>query len=96
MNPRPVLSSGTTGAIHEYLVTVDLLKKGYHVFRATSPSCECDLAILKDKVLSRVEVTTGNRTTTGKLYYPRHPSHLYDILAIVVNSEGIIYVPEEF
>lgn len=31
--------SGTVGAIHELIVATDLLKRGYHVFRAMSPAC---------------------------------------------------------
>ena len=42
------ITCATIGAISELMVSADLLKKGYEVFRAVSPSCSCDLAILRD------------------------------------------------
>lgn len=60
---------GTVGAIGELRVSVDLLAKGHEVFRALSPSCSCDLAILKDGKLLRIEVRTASECTDGRLYY---------------------------
>src|SRR5690242_10258699 len=48
--PQVQLSSGTAGTVGELFVTVDLLKRGYHVFRAVSPSCPCDLIALRDGI----------------------------------------------
>ena len=61
-------NTATTGAISELRVAVDLLAKGYDVFRALSPSCPCDLAILKDGKLLRIQVRTGAISPSGKLY----------------------------
>ena len=91
---RRLLSSGTTGAVHEIEVAADLLKREYHVFRSMSPSCPCDLICMKDDVSFRVEVTTGNRSKSGNISHPKiYVPKTWDILAIVVNDE-IIYVPE--
>jgi hypothetical protein len=49
------LSTGTVGAISELRVCADLLAKGYEVFRAVSQSCSCDLAILKNQKLTRID-----------------------------------------
>lgn len=59
------LPTGTVGAIGEYRATVDLLLKGYEVFKATSPTCSCDLVILRDGKMRRIEVRTAyeNKTT---------------------------------
>jgi hypothetical protein len=92
------LASATVGALGELLVAADLLIRGYEVFRAISPSCSCDLAILKDGKLLRVEVRTGYRTTVdpdaiaiGK----KQGTHRADILAVVVHSPTRIrYEPE--
>lgn len=59
--PKP-----TVGAMSEMLVCTDLLKEGYHVFRAVSPACPCDLIALKDETV-RVEVKTGWSTPEGAL-----------------------------
>lgn len=88
------LPTGTSGAISELRVCCDLLAHGFEVFRAVSPSCSCDLAILRDGRLLRIEVRTGyvhkfsgkqstNRPkTTGK----------FDLLAIAY-AEKVVYEP---
>ena len=95
INRRPGdLQSGTVGAIHELEVACDLLRMGYEVFRAMSPSCSCDLAILKDGKLLRVEVTTGYRAASGRIQHPHaNRAHRYDIVAIIVQGR-IVYQPE--
>lgn len=90
------IPSGTVGAINELRVSVDLLTRGYHVFRSLSPACICDLVIVVDHRAFRIEVTTGHHTRDGKLQYPRHDEFRYDVLAVVL-PEVIIYftdVPE--
>jgi hypothetical protein len=88
------INRSTVGAISELIVCVDLLAKGYEVFRAVSPACSCDLAILKDKQLLRVEVKTGYKNVvSGKLLYPKNNLQPHDILAIVVNANNITYFP---
>jgi len=87
------LSSGTVGAINELRASVDLLRRGYSVFRALSPACPCDLVLLRNGDVFRVEVTTGHNSSNGRLYYPKKDPQLYDILA-VVTSDSIIYFTE--
>lgn len=60
------LPSGTKGAMGEYLVCVDLLNKGYEVFRSVSPNTSCDLVILKDGKLRTLEVKVGKQRKTGE------------------------------
>lgn len=96
-NP-PILrgkTSATTGAISELRVAVDLLAKGYDVFRALSPSCPCDLAILKDGKLVKMEVRTSFISVSGKPYKTidhRDDTNNIDIYAWVL-PDRIIYEP---
>lgn len=96
---RPAIPASTTilpnitGTIHELKVAIDLLEKGYEVYKALSSLAHCDLAILKNKQLLLVEVTTGYRTTKGKLHFPKKIRRGYDILAVVIRGEGIVYFP---
>jgi len=83
------LPTGTIGAMSELRVATDLLSKGYEVFRALSQSCSCDLAILQNDKLLRVEVKTGN-VRKGKLYCPNMDNGKHDILAIVDPINGQI------
>lgn len=89
-------SRATTGAISELRVSVDLLSKGYNVFRALSPNGPCDLAVLRDDKLLRIEVRTTYISYTGKPYKTKNkkddPNNI-DHYAWVLPNE-IIYEPE--
>ena len=81
------------GAVSEMRVTIDLTERGYEVFKSINPSCSCDIAILKNGSLLRVEVTTGRFKPNGGLLYPNHAKDNFDILAIVLPSGEINYIP---
>lgn len=87
------LSTATRGAVSELRVAVDLLERGYEVFRALSPSCSCcDIAILKDGKLLRVECRTGSYLKSGKHYHTTQNIRA-DVLAVIL-PDKIIYAPE--
>jgi hypothetical protein len=89
----PGICAGTVGAYSELLTTADLLSRGFDVFRAVSPACSCDLSIVRDHKMWRVEVTTGYRYK-DKLSHGKKPSPKYDLLAVVVTLTGeITYFP---
>jgi len=88
------LATGTVGAMHEYLVQYDLMRRGYTVFRAASGHCPCDLLLLlPDNSCVRVEVRTGHyyRDT---LHFPSGPKDegRQDMYAIVAGAARIHYV----
>ena len=94
-NPNPVkfasnVSVGTKGAIGEYAVCVDLLRQGWEVFKAVSPSCSCDLIIQNKDGAKRVEVRTGRTNLYGTVNTVR--KHKADVLAIVLRDK-IVYEP---
>lgn len=92
-HPFSGLSTGTVGAAGELLATVDMIAKGYEVFRAVSPSTSCDLIALKDGKLYRVEVRTGLPSTNGTINYPKKNIRA-DMVAIVSHQKDktqIIY-----
>lgn len=89
------LPSGTVGAIGELRICVDLLTRGYHVYRSVSPSCPTDLAIMHQGKLYGIEVVTGYVSLKGKLchnkIYIKNPQ--FDIVAIVLKNGDITYEP---
>jgi len=94
MNPFGIdRDTATVGAMHELVVSIDLLKRKYHVFRALSPSAACDLVIIKGGKFLRVEVTSGHRNNSGKISWPDHDASNYDIVAVVIAGE-IHYYPQ--
>lgn len=96
LNPSyPGVARNSVGAAHELLVCCDLLLKGHSVFRSVSPSASCDLAVLVNDKLCRVEVTTSYRTPKGVTYpnSKKDERHKFDVLALVLRTREIIYVP---
>lgn len=97
MNPRlNLISTGTVGAMHELVVCVDLLRRGYEIFRAVSPSCSCDLVALCNGKSVRIEVRTGYANKSGGFTWTNQGRdvHKYDVVAVVLHAGGIKYLPE--
>ena len=90
------VSTMTSGAIHELRVAVDLMSRGYAVFRALSPHSPCDLiAYLPGRVPLRVEVRSAHRSPyTGVVQRPARmgEDHRFDVLAMVLLND-IVYDP---
>ncbi len=55
------MNTSDRGAISELAVAVDLMYRGFEVFRALSPASSCDLIIYRDGKALRVEVKTDRR-----------------------------------
>lgn len=89
---HPNICAGTVGAIGELKVGVDLLSRGFAVFRALSPACFCDLIITKGGQTHSVEVRTGYRLKSGALTYATHSTDKADFFAVVL-KDSIEYVP---
>ncbi len=92
---RSGLSSGRVGAIHEFIVCADLLKRGLSIFRAVSPSEHFDLAVCRAGIhpIYRVEVTTGYSSSSGRLMHPKIKkigSGSFDLLAIVSRNNPVV------
>ena len=87
---------GNVGALSELLISADLFKRGYSVFRSLSPNAPCDLIILKNNHLLKVEVkTTYHSLYTNKITTPFKANRKFDVLALVVIKKNlIIYKPE--
>jgi len=77
-------------------VAADLLMRGFHVFRALSASCPCDLYAFRDGGGHlRIEVRTAYQRLDGnQIYVNRTPrrTYGYDLLAAVL-PDRIIYAP---
>jgi hypothetical protein len=88
--PYPGLTTTTVGDIGEYRVGVDLLKKGYDVFKSMCGNGWADLIVAVDRKLSTVGVRTGYRKA-GTVWYNKRDLET-DIVAVVLPDE-IIYIP---
>jgi Holliday junction resolvase-like predicted endonuclease len=98
LNPYVKLcSTGKIGAMSEMLVCVDLMKRGFEIFRAVSQCCSCDLIALRGGKALRVEVKTGYRTKSGdcvKSLRKKAAQSPHDLLAAVwLDNHEIKYHP---
>lgn len=98
MNPKTAaaqLANNTVAEMNEMRVTLDLLSRGYEVYRAAVAGMQCDLYVLHGQhdVGKRVEVTSGNLTPSGTLQHPHRDEAKFDVLAVVV-GDTIHYKPE--
>jgi hypothetical protein len=87
---NPNTNTSSLGAALEMIVCADLLLRGLAVFRSVSPACSCDLVILLDGRLLRIEVTAGSISrTSGKLAFSFHDPANYDTIAVVLPDKSI-------
>lgn len=93
------LVPGTIGAMHEMVVAVDLMRRGFHVYRALSPACPCDLVVYSPAGVGyRVEVRTHVRMASGAtspsyMNKKRDPGR-QDCFALVTHDQEITYIPD--
>ena len=86
------LSKGKIGAAGELQVCIDLIKKGYDVFRAIAASCPCDMVAMKKGKLFRIEVKSVTKRKDGSFVQPNLMNISADIVAAVFDDE-IEYEP---
>lgn len=90
------ISTSATGARSELLAAADLLRRGYHVLRAVSPTGPFDLAAFKDGRFYRVEVKTAPLTSVGTPYRMKLDTSRFDMLVLVTKSDDVYYeTPDE-
>ena len=93
------IPTGTVGAMAELIVSIDLMKKGFSVFRAMSPACNFDLVALKDEILYSFEVRTGYRNKVNNtVNYPKKKEDKAQYYSVVLHQENdaVHYFPELF
>src|SRR5436190_19825132 len=69
LNLTKTLPAPTTSVIAELTVALELMQRGYEVFRSLSSASRCDLAVLMKKKLYRVEVRTAYLSPGGQAAY---------------------------
>lgn len=82
------------GGLCELLAAVDLLKRGYHVFRSVTATSPFDIVACKGEQTLRVEVKMGQRTRRGEPTMPVVRNHGYTTLAVVYD-DGVLYYGEQ-
>ena len=106
MNPKSPLGAQATGTVAEasaMRVCIDLLARGYSVYRAAFPAMPFDILVYENSRIDlgwetrRVKVTTGSLTPKGTPVHPVKKERMedFDVLAIVLPNGEIRYVPED-
>ena len=88
---------GLIGAIQEVRVVIDLLNKGFEVFRAATPSAQDDIWISKSGKLLRIQVKTGHLQTGNIIFSDstRFEKNCDAVLAIPLDDGEIQYSPSD-
>lgn len=100
-NPKTAaaqLANGTVASMNVMRVMLDLVSKGYNVYRAAFEAMPFELIAFRrldsgiEMAHMRVKVTTGHRTATGLISHRKLPpaEYGYDVLAVVVGTD-IVY-----
>ncbi len=92
------ISPGTIGAISELIVAADLMKNGFEVYRALSPSSDCDLIAIKGEEIRKYEVRSGRyyRLSNGKIKITKSEQQKKGkLMAILTHSDGLIHYIDE-
>lgn len=84
------LASGTVGALSELVISSDLMKRGYSVFRALSPACFCDLIAIKDNSILKIEVRTG-WIFNKSILFPKKIRGAIDSIAVYIIDDNKIF-----
>jgi|SRR5262245_16548109 len=91
--PGAGISSWTTGAAIELIVSVDLLLSGWAVFRALSPHCFCDLIAVKEEQTRYLEVRSGQTTLAGICFKKNHRAGATEFAVVVLPDQKVHYYP---
>jgi hypothetical protein len=89
----PKIGTGNLGALSELIASADLLRQGYEVFRAVSPSCSSDLVAIKDGKRLTIEVRTARLSTKGVLYFSRENFRSDHYALVEVVTSTVTYEP---
>ena len=81
---RVKITSGNLGAKNELVVAIDLIEKGFNVFRSLTPNAPFDLVAYRNKQLYRIEVKTARLNLDGTRRSQQHlvKTHIGDIDAV--------------
>jgi|CXWL01.1.fsa_nt_gi predicted nucleic acid-binding Zn ribbon protein len=86
-----LLPSATVGAMSEMIIAIELMKKGYAVFRALSAACFCDLVVSKGNSIYKIECRTGYLNMQSKsLAYSTKVRGDIDLFAVYVYTDNTI------
>jgi hypothetical protein len=94
----PGLNSGQSGAVAELLVSADLLRRGYEVFRSVSQTASCDMVALRDGRCVRIESRMGRYRNDGTVTTPsaQRDAGRFDVMAVLTPDQEIHYFPADF
>ena len=81
-------------AAQELVVSVDLMKRGAHVYRAISHLSPADLVACVGDKMVRIQVRSGRRLANGSLSYSQPAAGQYDVLAVVDPGNLVTYKPD--
>ena len=90
------LPSSTVGTISELEVGLDLLRKGYEVYKPLTANCSGDLLAEKSMEFKKIEVRTGWRNQINqRVMYPTQNIRAPILAVFIAASKEIVYIGEQ-
>ena len=65
------IATASVGSVAEMAVCIEMLKRGYSVFRTVSQASFCDVVAIKNKETMFIEVRTSYRNLLGGISFPK-------------------------
>jgi hypothetical protein len=93
IKPDVDLTAGVIGSIAEYAVAIDLMERGFHVYKAMCPQSACDLMVCDatGEFRLRIEVKSAEYRQGRVAVNVRRNAGKFDVLAILTNDGSILY-----
>lgn len=90
------IPTGTVGAIAELLVAADLMRLGFAVYRALSPSSKSDLLAEHEGQFYSIEVRTARKYRSEKVIWPQSKfrSEVWALIVHKPDGHEVHYVSE--
>jgi hypothetical protein len=94
-------NAGMSGAVSELVASVDLMRRGFHVFRALSATAPSDLLVYrghpnKYRMIDVMRVQVRTARVNGRIIsFPLKSTDrgAFDLLALVADDNPVYYLP---
>lgn len=100
-SPLGAVAAGTVAEANDMRVCIDLLGRGFSVYRAAFPAMPYDIiavdpgAPFELDYINSIATTTGYRTAAGTVTYnSKVDKRGADVVAVVLTDGSIVYKPE--
>lgn len=90
--PENPLTPSNYGTILELQVSIDLMNKGYEVFKSVGTNSKCDLIARRGNCYYAIEVRSGRNTYGNKIEYNKKATDDCDVYAVALTYPNLYLI----